>query len=337
MTKRGIVILAAGALVTCLATTGTAAAAPGFAPYADVNLRNPFPLLKTANKLKLKRITMGFVLAADGKRCEASWGGSDPVSTKYLLKDVQGLRALGGDGIPSFGGQLGEELATVCPDVQSLAAQYQSVIDTYDARRLDFDIEGGGLGNTAAGDRRNDAIALVQQAYPIAHPGKQLEVSFTLPVNPTGMLDESLVLLRSAVARNVKISTVNIMTMDFAPESVSKKGGMGAASIKAAKSVNKQLGKIVGGTKAQRYAMIGITPMIGVNDEVSEVFDIDAMAKVGDFIKQEKIGWLAYWSISRDGPCKGGENFDEAQDSCSGLKQSKGEFTRFFKSSTGAK
>jgi chitinase len=51
--------------------------------------------------------------------------------------------------------------------------------------RLDFDIEGSALSNTAANDRRNAAPADLQSRY--AAQGKRLDVDYTLPVNPTGL------------------------------------------------------------------------------------------------------------------------------------------------------
>ena len=52
--------------------------------------------------------------------------------------------------------------------MSALQAQYKRVIDTLNLTRIDLDIEGGALDNTAANDRRNQALAALQQQYAAA-------------------------------------------------------------------------------------------------------------------------------------------------------------------------
>ena len=70
--------------------------------------------------------------------------------------------------------------------MSSLQAQYQRVIDQLNLTRIDLDIEGAPLDDTAANDRRNQALANLQAQYAAA--GKTLTVDYTLPVDPTGLL-----------------------------------------------------------------------------------------------------------------------------------------------------
>jgi hypothetical protein len=46
--------------------------------------------------------------------------------------------------------------------------------------------------------------------------------------------------------------------------------------------------------------MIGLTPMIGLNDDTKEVFDLQAAQQVAAFAKQYGLGRLAMWSLNRD-------------------------------------
>lgn len=75
--------------------------------------------------------------------------------------------------------------------------------------RLDFDIEGSPLNNKASITRRDQALAALQKADP------SVQVDFTLPVDPGGQPSNALNLLKDAEAQGVKVSAVNIMTMDF--------------------------------------------------------------------------------------------------------------------------
>ena len=59
-------------------------------------------------------------------------------------------------------------------------------------------------------------------------------------------------------------------------------------------------------TDTQLWAMIGVTPMIGVNDVVSEVFTQSAATQLTTWAKQQGIGMLSMWSIGRDHPNQAG-------------------------------
>ena len=46
--------------------------------------------------------------------------------------------------------------------------------------------------------------------------------------------------------------------------------------------------------------MIGITPMIGVNDLTDEVFDQQAAQQVVAFAQQNGLGRISMWDLNRD-------------------------------------
>ena len=109
----------------------------------------------------------------------------------------------------SFGGAAGQEIADSCTSVSSLEAQYQSVASTYNLTHLDFDVEGKTLSNTQGNVLRNKAIAAMQARDP------SLVISYTLPVNVTGLTQQAINLLKDAIKNGINISVVNIMTMDY--------------------------------------------------------------------------------------------------------------------------
>ena len=105
-----------------------------------------------------------------------------------------------------------------------LQAAYQQVISAYDVHEVDFDIEGAALGNTAANALRDQALAAVQ------HQENGLDRSFTVPVIPSGLSSDTVAMLANAVQAGVRISAVDIMTMDYGDGAAPDPGGMMAAT-----------------------------------------------------------------------------------------------------------
>lgn len=161
--------------------------------------------------VRLRDFTLAFVLDSGG--CHASYNGNVDITNGDWMNAIDNLRSSGGDVIASFGGASGTELATSCDSVSALQQQYQYVIDSLHLTRVDFDIEGAPLDNTAANDRRNKALATLQQYY--AGQGKTLTVDYTLPVGRDGLQQDAIDLLNNAKTDGVDVNLVNIMTMDY--------------------------------------------------------------------------------------------------------------------------
>jgi chitinase len=308
-------VVAAGVVVgTQVAASAAANPGPGFpahfaAPYAEM-WNSSSTLMTAANATGNKYYTLAFIVSQG--TCNATIDGDTPVTDAGWNGAINSLRAAGGDVIASFGGASGSELTT-CSTVASMQAQYKKVIDQFNLTRIDLDIEGGTLDNTAANDRRNTALANLQAQY--AASGKTLAVNYTLPVNPTGLLSNSLSLLNNAKSHNLNVNVVNIMTMDYGPAM-----DMGQAAIQAANALHSQLGQIWNTkTSAQLWAMEGNTPMIGVNDTSAEVFNTQDASELESFAASNGIQMLAFWSLGRD------------NSGSSGTSQSQYQFTNTFK------
>ncbi len=140
------------------ARAGVETAAPPrmFAPYVDMGKPfNNLPQIQAASGIK--RFTLAFVIAGDG--CTPAWGGRTPVAGETVIAGyIDKLRESGGDVIIAFGGYDGMELAQTCNDVPSLQAAYQSVIDRYHAKIVDFDIEHTAIEDPVSIDRRSLAL-----------------------------------------------------------------------------------------------------------------------------------------------------------------------------------
>lgn len=293
----GVVPLAAAGLVATAAAPASAAANPGpgfpahyAAPYAEM-WNSPSSLMNAYNATGNKYYTLAFIVSQG--TCNATINGDTPVTDSGWNNAINSLRAVGGDVIASFGGASGSELAS-CSSVSAMQAQYKKVIDQFNLTRIDLDIEGGTLDNTAANDRRNQALANLQQDY--AAQGRKLDVDFTLPVSPSGLESNGIALLKNAKSHNLNVNLVNIMTMDYGPAM-----DMGQAAISAANGLHTQLGQIwTDKSSAQLWAMEGNCPMIGVNDTAAEVFTVQDAQELEAFAASKGIQELTFWSLGRD-------------------------------------
>ncbi|MFJ4850480.1 MULTISPECIES: ricin-type beta-trefoil lectin domain protein [unclassified Streptomyces] len=338
MLKTAVRALAAAPAVLAMAATavvatgGSASAAanpgPGFpaqyaAPYVET-WNSPSAMANARNATGLKYFTLAFVI--DGGGCNAMFNGDTPVTDAGWTSAINSLRSAGGDVIASFGGASGTEIGVSCTSVASLKAQYKKVVDALNLTRIDLDVEGGQLDNTAANDRRNKALAQLQQEYAAA--GRKLDVQYTLPVNPTGLESNSISLLNNAKSNGLNVNLVNIMTMDYGPAM-----DMGKAATDAATALRNQLGAIwTTKTDAQLWAMEGNTPMIGVNDTTAETFSTGNATTLANFAKSKGIQELAFWAVGRDKACA---TNGQLSDSCSGTPQSAWQFSSIFNTVTG--
>jgi hypothetical protein len=295
-----------------------------FAPYVDLTLDAPFALAKTAAVTGVKYYTLAFVNATESGGCQATWGGYTLIRQKYMLSEVNALRSGGGDVILSFGGANATELASACTDEAQLEIEYQSAIDAYNVTSLDFDIEGPKLSDRSANDRRNKVIAALQKK-------NELTVSYTLPAMPSGLTDEGINLLKSAAESKVKIATVNIMAMDYGESARPDK--MGQNAIDAANKTIEQIQAIFPDRSAAEVrTMIGMTPMIGLNDTKQEIFTLSDAKLLLNYAKTNDVGRLAVWSITRDRPCP--KPAGAASSVCSGIVQEPFAFSNILKEFT---
>ncbi|MEU9096442.1 cellulose binding domain-containing protein [Streptomyces sp. NPDC048361] len=296
---------------------GTAGGA-GFSPYVDTSLYPSYDLTGTADKTGVKQFTLAFVTSGGG--CTPLWGGVTDLQSDKVASQIGALRAKGGDVRVSFGGASGSELGLVCTSADELAAAYGKVIDAYKLTKVDFDIEGAALPDTAANARRAQAIAKLQKS----HPG--LDVSFTLPVMPEGLTQPGVDLVADAKKNGVKVSAVNIMAMDYGP---SYSGDMGDYAIQAATATQAQIKGVLGLSDAAAWKAVVVTPMIGVNDVNVEKFTVADATQLVEFAESKGLGGLAMWSAARDQECPGGAK-NSADPTCSSIAQDPLAFTKAF-------
>ncbi len=320
-------------------STGSNWPASVFAPYVDMTLYPTYNLVTAMQSAGLKYFTLAFI-TADSNNAPA-WGGYSSYEVnggafdQSIHTEISQVRQLGGDVSVSFGGENGQELAQAITSVSALTAAYQKVITAYGLTHIDFDIEGGAVADPTSIDRRSQAIAALQQTAVAA--GKTLDVSFTLPVLPTGLTSNGLYVLQSALKYGVKISTVNVMAMDYGDSAApNPQGQMGTYAIDAGQSVYTQLSGLYGTTlsTSQLYGMIGVSPMIGVNDASDEVLEPSDASQLVAWAEKVGLGELSFWSLGRDQEDPNGA-LSYAEDDSSSLVQTPYEFSDIFNAFTG--
>ncbi len=297
-----------------------------FAPFVDVTAWPPVELPAMAGRLPVRYFRAGFVVAQSAAQPLPSWGGVRPADGSFLLRDIDALRAMGGDVAIAFGGAAGAELAVAARSAPELAAAYKSVIDAYGARVVDFDLEGQSLARNVVA-RRSEALAILRAL--MRTEGRALEIWLTLPLSPNGLTPEGAEAVRSALASNVALSGVNGMAMDFGSAAAPNADGrMGAYAIEAARGLAVQLHKLAAAARTPLVPRVGVTPMIGRNDVPGEIFRQDDARQLLEFAAANDFSLVSFWSVNRDRPCD--QPTVSANPLCSGIEQAPEEFTRIF-------
>jgi hypothetical protein len=203
-----------------------------------------------------------------------------------------------------------------------MATQVESVITTFNVSHLDFDIESNEQNNNA--DLALTAQALDQVRSWASASGRQLTISYTIPVLPTGLTSTGEGILTTALANGFTPNIVNIMTMDYGSSGTE----MGTAANQALDATTGQLESIYGISACAAHAMLGNTPMIGQNDTPGEILTLADASTVESHATQQGIAWLSFWAEGRDNDAC--PNAGYASSTCSGISQSNGAFTQAF-------
>jgi hypothetical protein len=337
LTAAAAAVLLVGSTAARPALAYTSLPAHVYAPYYETYLAPNTPsITQEAQASGAKYFSLAFLQATSKGSCSIDWNSNSSQPLSYYNSDIANLRALGGDVIPTFGGysadQGGTEIADACTNVNTIAADYESVITTLGVTRLDMDVEAKSLNNTAGIDRRNKALAIVQQWA--AANNIPLQVQYTLPVEQYGLDPNGESVLQNAVSNGVTVNSVNIMVFDYY---ISGEGvvNMGQAAVNAANNTHTQLQSIFPSlTSAQIWTMEGMTMLPGIDDypkktEVTYLPDAQTMLS---FAQANGLNFLSIWAIQRDnGGCPGTRD----SNTCSGITQNTWDFTHLLAPFTG--
>jgi len=238
-------------------------------------------------------LTLAF---AAGECGSETWDGLEP--SRITSGNVHAFDQAGIDFIISTGGEAGSFTCTTDAGMEAFVAHYAS------ARLIgfDFDIERGQSADVVA--------SLVQRikAAKTRHP--ELRISFTLATwaasdgSLASLNDDGQRVMQAIRDAGLQDFYVNLMVMDYGeaiPRNCVVSAGvcdMGRSAIQAARNMHVRYGLPM--------SRIELTPMIGVNDVVSNVFTLDDARLLAEFVRDCGLGGLHFWSLDRDAPCAPG-------------------------------
>jgi hypothetical protein len=330
--------LALGVLLAGLASLSVANAATPipdrvFSPYFETWTGDQIHTI--AKQSGARYFTLAFLETLGRSSCKLAWNG-DPgqlVGSGAFEDDIAKLRTMGGDVTISFGGwsadQHGREIGDSCKDVDRIVDAYKKVITTYGVSRLDMDIEGRALGRDNGIDRRNRAIALLQQWA--KQTNRPLTISYTLPRSRDGLEPDAMAVLKNAVSNGVHLDIVQPMVFDYYDGS---EISMSKSAVSALQDLHSKLAALLPNkSSAQIWKMEGATMMIGRDDYPTDIetTTIQDARNIRGFAEEFGLAVLSFWAIQRDnGSCPG----QPASDSCSGIAQRTWAFTKALKGFT---
>jgi hypothetical protein len=280
------------------------------APYLHLGWGDPPSAATVMNSTGVRKFTMAFMLSGGG--CNPAWDGQRPLHGGVDAQVINQIRANGGDVSVSFGGWSGNKLGRNCSSPQALAGAIQQVIDAYQLRTIDMDIENiDEFESEVVQDRILNALRIVKQNNP------QITTIVTIPVTINGPNFWGTRLINRAAALGAQINVFNIMTFNFGGHQ-----NMFAAAASASEGTNAVLRNAFGWDQATAYRHMGITGMVGRSDQ-GEVTDPQTWTQIRNWAQDRDLAKLSFWSTNRDRPCAGGGLASH----CSGIAQSPFEFT----------
>ncbi|HEU5475655.1 MAG TPA: cellulose binding domain-containing protein [Actinophytocola sp.] len=260
----------------------------------------------------IKWFTLGFILSNSTiPTCEPTWDGWRPLLDPIDVARINDIRAAGGDAIVSVGGYDGKKPGEICPTGTALAAFYQEVIDAYDFKAIDIDIEHTEYHNYTAQDRILEALRIIKQD----NPGIQTIV--TLPTLASGPDAYGTRMITQAKALGADVDVWSQMTFNFNSLNIV------SDTISSTEGLKNLLKTTFGLSDAEAYTHIGISGMNGLSNELEETL-LHHWTELRDWAKPRGLGRFTFWSVNRDRPCPGGG----VSPACSGIAQNDWDFTR---------
>lgn len=236
-------------------------------------------------------ITLAF---ATGECGTENWGGVNADSlanTNLPLIEKSGLNY-----IVSTGGAAGAFTCNSTESMRTFLNRYNYTSDHFAG--LDFDIEGG---------YDEQSIKNLIQVTAKLQQEHHFRVSLTLATLATsgGTLNQLGIWAVNAANASGLDYQVNLMVMDF---------GSSGCQIKADRSCDMATSaKFAAQEVSRMYNIplnrIELTPMIGDNDTRDEITTVADMTGIAQYVKDNGLAGLHYWSFDRDTPCTPATNW----------------------------
>lgn len=279
-----------------------------YSPYLDINVplqaesgatapspaasATPTPAELPATVLPdgIKSLTLAF---ATGECGSERWNGRE--AQTVADSSIKSVRRAGIGYVISTGGAQG---VFTCGSEQGM----EKFIARYNSGQLlgfDFDIEAGQSGAVIA--------SLVEQVRSAMQRHPRLRFSFTLATLSSTEDEQASLNRHGALVMNTIANAglnnyfINLMVMNYGeakPDNCVVEHDhcdMAASAIQVAQNFSREYGVPMG--------RIELTPMIGVNDVVDNIFTLDDARALTRFVHTNGLGGLHYWSLGRDRPC----------------------------------
>jgi chitinase len=301
-------------LVLCSAAAAQAEPAFVYSPYQHFALtidRSTFAMRLPPPGVKT--LTWAFAIGECGAE---TWNGLD--AQKLADANVGAFAHAGIGYILATGGEGGVFTCGSDAGMEAFIARYASP----QLIGIDFDIE--------AKQTPEQVDALVQRAVAARAKHPQLRMSFTLPTfassdgSGRSLTEQGERVLQAIRRHALDEYTINLMVMDYGPAQAAScvvAGGqcdMAASAMQAALNLHRG--------HAVPLSRIELTPMIGVNDVVSNVFTLADARTLARWVREQGLAGLHFWSLDRDAPCTRPE--PGASATCSGIDAPALAFTR---------
>ncbi|RJQ80437.1 chitinase [Pseudonocardiaceae bacterium YIM PH 21723] len=295
-------------------TAATAAVDPVInSPYLYLGLYAQPDPAKIIPATGVKAYTISFINSRTKGTCdptiEVNSGPNELTGAKPL---VDRIRAAGGDVILSVGGWGGNKLGENCTTAEALAAAYQKVIDAYQLKALDIDIEDQEIAIQAARERVVAALKIVKQKNPA------VKTVVTMSNAKDALPAVAQALITKARETDAGIDVFTLMPFDNGNASTD----MAAFTKTSVDRLKEAVKTAFGLTDDQAYRKVGLSSMNGITDPpYLEKVTLDAWKQIVAWAQEKHLGRVSFWSVNRDYGCGAGPT-------CSGIPQNDWDFTK---------
>ncbi|MGP3944461.1 MULTISPECIES: chitinase [Streptomyces] len=311
-------MLAAG--VTTAATaqaapqhTATAAAPSGLnGPYLYLGWGSPPKATDVMSATGTTQFTMAFMLSDGG--CNPKWDGSRALTGGNDQSTINSIRSAGGDVTVSFGGWSGNKLGEKCSSASALAGAYQKVIDAYQLKSIDIDIEASEFENATVRQRVVDALKTVKQK------NSGIKVYVTFGTTTTGPDANGKDLVKRGATAGLDVDGWAVMPFDFGQGSLD----MAGATKSAVDGLKNTVASAYGLSSDAAYRKVGFSSMNGKTDVAGETISLNNFKDMVSYAKSHHLARVSFWSLNRDRKCGSGTDGD----ACSGIDQGTYDFTK---------